>query len=183
MQDLTPSVAVAGVVALTFSCAAFSGGTQRMEASRIAFVDHDGEVVTVNADGSGSRRVTKSGTVKISPAWSPAGRQLAFATQVGPFDDVFVVKQDGGALGRVTRGAHVYSLAWSPDGTRLLLSLSSARGREGIAEVLLDDRPAARLRRIAGSGERLAFEYSPDAARSRSSRVAGSTRRVCMRGG
>jgi dipeptidyl aminopeptidase/acylaminoacyl peptidase len=133
-----------------------------VKAGRIVFVDQDGEIATVNPDGTGSRRVTKSGTLKISPAWSPDGQRLAFAAQVGAFDEVFVVKRDGGALGRVTRGANVYSVAWSPDGTRLLLSLSSAKGRDGIAEVRLDERPRARLRRVAGNRGRMAIEYSPD---------------------
>lgn len=151
---------------ITLAYAALSGAAANPREARIAFLG-DGRLLTVGADGRGSRPVTGVYLQPHSPAWSPDGQRLAFVAQVvasnaDSFDEVFVVKRDGAARGRVTTGVNAFSATWSPDGTRLLLTLSSARGSDGMAEVLLSERPQARLRRFRGSRERVGIAYSPD---------------------
>jgi Tol biopolymer transport system component len=46
----------------------------------------------INADGSGQRRVTRSG---VQPLWSPDGRMIAFTTARGGNREVYVVNADG----------------------------------------------------------------------------------------
>jgi TolB protein len=87
--------------------------------SRIAFVDREGRLGTVNADGSDERMLTGGGTVLLFPAWSPDGRQLAAvgSTQDGP--GVFAVDDRAGTemttLYLNRDGAPIY-LYWSPSG-------------------------------------------------------------------
>ena len=152
----------AGLIVSTLACAGLSGAAPAPEPGRIAFIDDQGEVRTVSTTGAAGRRVTGDGLSKLSPSWSPDAQRIAYITQAGEDDDVFVVKRDGGGLGRVTRGANPYTVSWSPDGMRLLLSLASVRGRAGMAHVRLNELPRAKLRRFAGSRHRLALGYSPD---------------------
>lgn len=97
------------------------GGTDPVWSSRnwIAFVRSDG-IYRIRPDGSGLRLLALGASV---PAWSPDGKQLAFAHS-GRRDELFVT----GAAGRATRllrgnGAHdpVIDMVWSPDGRRLLV--------------------------------------------------------------
>ncbi|MEZ4415091.1 MAG: hypothetical protein R3E10_05000 [Gemmatimonadota bacterium] len=59
-------------------------GEPGMAASRIAFSrrDADGnqDLWTVDADGENLRRVTRYGTITLSPTWSPDGGRLAFTS-------------------------------------------------------------------------------------------------------
>jgi dipeptidyl aminopeptidase/acylaminoacyl peptidase len=75
-------------------------------------------VVTMNADGSGLRRIVPRGHAALRVdgfAGSPDGSRMAF--WVG--DDVYTMRRDGS---RVTRIAHLVTssdLAWSPHGDRV----------------------------------------------------------------
>ena len=165
LRNLARFVLIGLVLAL--GCVGLSRSAPTAPTGRIAFLGESGELYTISPAGTYQRRLTDDGGLKQSPVWSPDGERLAFITSAiyddgEYYDDVFVIKRDGGGLGRVTSGVNAYSVAWSPDGTRLLLSLASAKGRDGIAEVLLSERPRARLRRFAGSRERMALKYSPD---------------------
>ena len=81
------------------------------------------QVNVMNADGSGQRRLARSGA---APRWSPDGRRIAF---LGRYDldfvhpgyrgyrDVYIMNADGSGQRRLTRtprGIHVARFAWSP---------------------------------------------------------------------
>ncbi len=94
---------------------------------------------TVNADGSGLRRVTpwalKAGD---GPDWSPDGSRILFRS---PENDDFLgsnlytIRPDGSGLRRimnVPEGTRLYSASCSPDGTAITLGL---QGTDGAADV------------------------------------------------
>ena len=116
------------------------------DGQRLAFVAHprrgDGGVssqpglYTVRADGTELQRLAAA--IRSPVAWSPDGQRLAFAQAVD--DTVMLVTvaadgsdpqslvpiegwQQGGGQPRV-RTAWINSVAWSPDGTRILVSVN-----------------------------------------------------------
>jgi TolB protein len=93
------------------------------------------------ADGSARRRVVdiplRSSSGFLSPAWSPDGSQLAYATHVGSTYDldrseIFVIGVDGSSRRRLTsNGAYDADPAWSADGKRIVFSRVTGFGEEG----------------------------------------------------
>lgn len=62
------------------------------------------EIVVVNTDGSGFRRLTRNGSFDdFEPAWSPDGNQIAFMSDRTGVEELFVIDADGGGLEQLTR--------------------------------------------------------------------------------
>jgi len=71
------------------------------------------DVYVMNADGTGTRRLTSTRADDLHPTWSPDGQQVAFARS----GDIVVVGADGsGARSILASGAEESEPAWSPDG-------------------------------------------------------------------
>ena len=80
----------------------------------------------MNADGSGSDRLTRNGAHNFNPAWSPDGQRIAFErgrrqahpTGSGAWGyEVYVMNADGSGQQRLTRGGS--QPRWSPDGRKI----------------------------------------------------------------
>ncbi len=57
--------------------------------------------------------------------WSPDGSQIAFLSQQSGWNEVWLVRPDGGGLRQLTHlGRDVADIAWSPDGARLACTLN-----------------------------------------------------------
>lgn len=88
------------------------------DGSKIAFASRRSgsfDIYVMNADGTGTRRLTATRADDANPTWSPDGRQIAFAR--GDRGDIYVVNADGTGLRRVTDDLAAESEpAWSPDG-------------------------------------------------------------------
>lgn len=111
------------------------------DGSKIAFSsDRSGNpmIFTMNADGSGIKRVTHAGKFNASPSWSPDGSKIAFAGFESDHFDVFVVNTDGTGMIRLTsarkpngRMANNEDPSFSPDG-RFVMYTSDRTGKNQI---------------------------------------------------
>src|SRR5262249_54950970 len=108
------------------------------DGTKIAFVSvcnsascDDADIYTIQADGSGIRRLTRVGGAR-DPAWSPAGTTIAFvrAQDSCSCDDIYVINADGSGLRALTRNQQYSNVisrsayevsrpAWSPDGQKI----------------------------------------------------------------
>jgi Tol biopolymer transport system component len=91
--------------------AAFPGAN-----GKIAF--SNGDIYTVNADGSGTAQLTSTPSLEFAPEWSPDGQQILFSAS----QKVWRMNADGSgayALAPTTPGDTVASGAWSPDGAQV----------------------------------------------------------------
>jgi Tol biopolymer transport system component len=123
-------------------------GSYAPDGSRIAFISirdrngddcgsdecsYDGELYVMAADGSGLTRLTRTKVSEESPAWSPDGARIAFASErnfpAGLNPEVYSVAPDGSCLTWLTNGSlPSRSPAWEPGA-----SLSSDPGACGHA--------------------------------------------------
>ena len=96
------------------------------DGSEIAFTSNrDGRthVFVMNADGTGTRRVTKTQHSDEHPTWSPDGRWIVFAREGA----IYRVRESGGAARRVGSGfGAAADPAYSPDGRADRLRLPAA---------------------------------------------------------
>lgn len=78
------------------------------------------DIYTIAAAGGGATQVTTDVNDDISPAWSPLGTSIAFASRRSGNWDIWTVPVAGGSATKVTvSGAHDKGPAWSPNGSKL----------------------------------------------------------------
>lgn len=89
-----------------------------------------GQIFVINADGTGLRQLTHNpGTTPafapggifptmrgdVTPAWSPDGTRIAYASDIGGNFDIYTMKPDGSDVVQVTRTPQQeLSVGWSP---------------------------------------------------------------------
>ncbi len=107
-----------------------------------------GEVFSVPIEKGPVRNLTHSSNAHDRHArWSPDGRTIAFVSDAGGEDQIYLVSQDGsGAVRQLTRGltAMLYAPEWSPDGERLAFADKDGKVyvvavADGRARVVADD--------------------------------------------
>jgi TolB protein len=120
------------------------------------------EIVVVNADGSGLRRLTHDTTDDGQASWSPDGRRIAFLSwRDGPNPDVFVMNADGSDQHSLT---HTYGSEhepiWSPDGKKIAFTGAGLAWR---SDVYVRDADGGNLRRLTRTrAPEWDLSWSPD---------------------
>lgn len=176
--------AAAAVLAATLTAIAVLGarggnGTLRgtvsrsPDVNRIAYVDLDARIWTVNPDGSDERRISPEGGFYTWPTWSPDARRLVFSrvaeddagdarlsllvanTADGRTHEIYV--GEPGTVGLLAEGVVHYPL-WSPDGRRLAFIAVTSRG----LTLLLDDLGRSTDSEFVLDQGPLWFSWSPD---------------------
>jgi dipeptidyl aminopeptidase/acylaminoacyl peptidase len=90
------------------------------DGTRISFdteFNFEGDIYTINADGSGLQLLIKDG---FWGDWSPDGTQIAFASNRDGNVEIYIANADGSNPLRLTDNQRMDSFpAWSPDGTKI----------------------------------------------------------------
>jgi Tol biopolymer transport system component/chitodextrinase len=131
------------------------------------------EILLTPAAGGTSTNLTNNPAVDWTPAWSPDGTRIAFASdREGPLD-LYVMNADGSGVMRVGTGVGVaWHPTWSPDGTRLAFTCIvdpapfpwwSAGANYDICAINADGSGFARL--TSEPGWDADPDWSPDGAR------------------
>lgn len=134
------------------------GGTippARRAGYRLAFAsDRDGDfdIYTMNADGSGVRRLTDGPAADRDPQWSPDGAEITFArferiTDV--YGDIYTMKADGTHVRYLTAGG---GPKWSPDGTMLAFHALHVAPGETYSSVWIINADGSGRREVARMG-------------------------------
>src|SRR5690606_1630376 len=93
------------------------------------------DIFVINANGSGERQRTNSGS-DTPPTWSPGGSRIAVISRRGGAAPRYVLNADGSGPTRVPRSGRLESQpVWAPSGNKIVLQRHMARGNNDIIVV------------------------------------------------
>ncbi|PIQ95717.1 MAG: Tol-Pal system beta propeller repeat protein TolB [Nitrospinae bacterium CG11_big_fil_rev_8_21_14_0_20_56_8] len=126
-------------------------GKPGVAGSRLVFLSKEAEkakeIYRVDFDGENLTRLTRDGTINISPAWSPDGKWVAYTSYAAGNPDLVMVdaegKNDRKTLLRLP-GLNA-AASWGPDGKKIALTLSKDENSE--VYILNDDFTLKRMTR------------------------------------
>ncbi|MEJ7139096.1 Tol-Pal system beta propeller repeat protein TolB [Amphibiibacter pelophylacis] len=126
-------------------------GKQGGFASRVAYVQHQGSkyrLMIADSDGESARVALTSDEPIISPSWSANGQDLAYVSYETRKPVVWVQNVQTGARRKVAdfKGSNS-APAWSPDGSRLAVTLS----RDGGSQIFLVNKTGGAPQRVTRS--------------------------------
>ena len=84
------------------------------------------DIYVMNADGSGTRKLTHNALQNAEPAWSPDGRKIAFVSREDGNAEIYVMNADGSGKRNLTRNpAKDVRPSWSRTAERSRLSATA----------------------------------------------------------
>ncbi|MCU0663462.1 MAG: translocation protein TolB [Myxococcota bacterium] len=124
--------------------------------------DGNSEIYMGNADGGGLRRLTNSGSIDVSPSFSPDGSQIAFVSDRHGSPQIFVMGTGGGGAKRITyKGNYNQTPCWCPKGGSGLIAFTGMEG--GGFDVFTVDAGSGQMRRLTqNQGRNMDPAFSPD---------------------
>jgi TolB protein len=107
------------------------------------------DIVSVDLTSRATRRLTESGSIDVSPCYSPDGSQIVFNSDRGGDQQLYVMGAAGGAARRISYGSGRYATpVWSPRGDLIAFTRFGGESGNFSIGVMHPD----------GSGERLLSE-------------------------
>ena len=139
--NVTPAAGPGGVVAATLN------------------KDNDQEIYLFDRQGNIKKRLTQNPGIDISPAFSPDGRQIAFASSRGGNPQIYIMSGEGGQARRLTySGSYNVTPAWSPKG-----DLIAYAGRTGSGfQIFVISPQGGSPRQLTQEGSNESPTWSPD---------------------
>jgi TolB protein len=121
--------------------------------------DNDQEIYLLDRQGNIKQRLTNSPGIDISPAFSPDGRQIAFASSRGGNPQIYLTSAAGGQARRLTySGSYNVTPAWSPKG-----DLIAYAGRTGSGfQIFVISPQGGSPRQVTQEGSNESPTWSPD---------------------
>jgi TolB protein len=121
--------------------------------------DNDQEIYLLDRQGNIKQRLTNNPGIDISPAFSPDGRQIAFASSRGGNPQIYLMPATGGPARRLTyNGGYNVTPAWSPKG-----DLIAYAGRTGSGfQIFVISPQGGGPRQITQEGSNESPTWSPD---------------------
>ena len=146
--------------------------------TRLAFVrgrPGHGEIYEMSSEGGGESRQTHKRADDTTPAWSPNGKHIVFASNRKGSYDLWVLTS--GHTRQLTHGpAQDFGPAWSPDGTRIAFTRKNRKGNSDIYVIRPNGKKLRRLtHRKADESEP---SWSPDGTSIAYSRRVGRTYQI-----
>jgi TolB protein len=134
------------------------------DGSRIAFSSRRAgsfDLYVMNADGTGTKRLTSAKENETHPTWSPDGRSLAYARG----GDIYTVGADGSGARTISEfSAQESDPAWSPDG-EWIAYVRRAPGSRAFELWLMRPDGSERHALTRQNGRAATPAWSPDGAR------------------
>jgi Tol biopolymer transport system component len=163
------------LVALTASC---GGSDEPASNSLIAFhSDRDGDydIYTMRPNGKDAQRLTSFTGPDRDPAWSPDGAHIAFWSRcagletcswagLGALRPWFIVMMNADGSGKTTVERST-QFSWSPDSTRLALTVSPGTGAGPSAGIHVIEAGKPGLTRLTTTRGDMQPAWSPDGRR------------------
>jgi TolB protein len=128
-------------------------GVQGIFATRIAYVSQDQagsdihyQIVVADIDGTNPVRIIGSSEPLMSPTWSPDGRKIAYVSFENNRSEIYIQDVLTQFRERVSSRDGINGApSFSPDGSKLAITLSQSNGNLDIYMINLDNQDLTRL--------------------------------------